>query len=459
MLKTMSLAKKITGGFLIILILLIIIAFVGRVGLIKVVTKVDSANDFQLLVNHVVNTRQNEKKFILTNSAEAVDNVKKELAQLKQKTKEISSASSSESAKKQTSEILSNLEKYNKAFLSYVLLANKKDTLMKDMNSKADLALQTTAAIRDEQKAEYENLQDESASKVIELRLRVKYAIDIHKAYLHAKGYRMTLTEMNVNEKGSFYTEWLGKHNDLKLIIDRLKPLVKEAGSKKALTKVSKVQDVCIKKARTFLGNKNDDNRLAMIKAAKALQTVVIIFHQEMQEQLEFYVEDVQIFSGQMMELSSGADQIAKILLKTRILEKEFIRTEDDTIFKRIIENIKSIDKVVETIKENIDDEEKTKPLDGIQVSVKNYLASFKSYAGLMREQQTASTSMELNAENIQKVCLQLKDDQHTLMQSQISQSQSLITFVSLCAVVFGGIIAFFLIRIIIKPLQKVVNA
>ena len=86
MLKTMSLAKKITGGFLIILILLIVIAFVGRVGLIKVVTKVDSANDFQLLVNHVVNTRQNEKKFILTNSAEAVDNVKKELAQLKQKT-------------------------------------------------------------------------------------------------------------------------------------------------------------------------------------------------------------------------------------------------------------------------------------------------------------------------------------------------------------------------------------
>ena len=66
-----------------------------------------------------------------------------------------------------------------------------------------------------------------------------------------------------------------------------------------------------------------------MIKAASALQKSVIIFYQEMQEQLEFYVEDVQIFSGQMMELSSGVSQVGNMLLKTRTFGKEYIRTEE----------------------------------------------------------------------------------------------------------------------------------
>ncbi|MCK5312446.1 MAG: hypothetical protein KAJ62_10060, partial [Desulfobacteraceae bacterium] len=113
MLNKMSLAKKITGGFLIILTLLIAIAFVGRFSMTKVVTKVDSANQFQLLVNHVLNARQNEKKFILSNSVEAVDKVKQELTQLKTKTQDILSTSKSEDTTKQTNEILKELAKYN----------------------------------------------------------------------------------------------------------------------------------------------------------------------------------------------------------------------------------------------------------------------------------------------------------------------------------------------------------
>ena len=60
MLNRLSLAKKITSGFLIILILLIVISLVGKFSLTKVVTKVDSANQFQIIVNHVLNARQNE---------------------------------------------------------------------------------------------------------------------------------------------------------------------------------------------------------------------------------------------------------------------------------------------------------------------------------------------------------------------------------------------------------------
>ena len=459
MLNKVSLAKKITGGFLIILILLIAIAFVGRFSLVKVVEKVDSANEFQLLVNHVLEARQNEKKFILTNNPQAVDNVHKEVAQLKSKTQQILSVSQSEDTKKQTKEILKNLDQYNKAFSSYVTLAGKKTALMKDMNNKASLALKTSAAIRDEQKIKYNKLKEDSAPKIAEMRLRVQYAIDIQKSFIHVKGYRTTLTQMDVGKSTSFLAEWEGRHKDIKTFAAKIKPLLKEDTSKKALTSLLKVHADCMKSERAFFSNKNDNNRIAMIKAASALQKAVIIFYQEMQEQLEFYVEDVQIFSGEMMELSSGVSQVGNMLLKTRIFEKEYIRAEDDVVFKKMITNMQDIDKVIAKVKENIDDEEKTKPLDPIQSSINNYLASFKSYAGLMGQQKTAKAAMEENAQRIQELCLQLKNLQLKFMESQISQSQGLITLVSILAIIFGSIIAFFLVRIIIKPIQKVAAA
>jgi hemerythrin-like metal-binding protein len=459
MFNNLSLAKKITGGFLIIFILLISIAFVGRFSLTQVVGKVNSATEFQLLVNHVIEARQNEKNFILTNDTQAVEKVNKELVQLKTKTQQILSVSKSEDTKKQTSEIIKKLDKYNKAFSNYVTLAGKKDALMKDMDSKASLALKASATLRDEQKAKYSKLKEESAPKIAEMRLRVQYAIDVHKSFIHAKGYRMTLTAMDVKKNASFFTEWTGRHSDLKIFANKLRPLLKEDISIKALDSVLNAQNDCIKKAKAFFYSKKDNTRYPMIKAAAVLEKTVIILNQEMQEQLEFYLEDVQLFSGEIMELLSGVSQVGNMLLKTRIFEKEYIRAEDDRVFKKMIKNMHGIDKVIAIVKENIDDEEKTKPLDPIQSSVKNYLTSFKSYAGLMEQQKTAKASMEENAQKIQELCLQLKNLQFEYMESQISQSQGLITFASICAMILGSIIAFFLIRIIIKPIQKVAAA
>jgi len=327
------------------------------------------------------------------------------------------------------------------------------------MGSKADLALKTTASIRDEQIDQYNFLKEESVPKIEEMRLRVKYAIDLQKSYIYAKGYRMTLTEMNVGKNSSFLLEWKGRHKDLKSAALKVKPLLKDDLSKKSLGSVLKAQNICIEKAQTFFNRKNSSNRQAVIKAARELERRTTIFYQEMQEQLEFYIEDVQIFSGEMIELSSSADYIAKILLNTRILEKEFIRTEDNMIFSKIIENIKPIDQVILKVKENIDNEEKTKLLDDIELAVNNYLSSFQSYAGIMKKQQVSKASMESNAQKIQKVCLQLKDSEYKEMESQIGRSQGLIIFVSICALIIGCVIAFFLIKIIIKPIQKVVYA
>ncbi len=458
MLKNFSLAKKIAGGFLIILILLVLLAIVGRIGLSDVVDKVDSANRFQLLVDHIVKARQNEKRFVLANDATSVVVVKDSIGALKRQAKSITESPVSADVKSQAGDILKKSQVYEKAFTDYVALAGKKDALMSDMNQKAARALDTTSTIRQEQKTKYDRLREESETTISQMRMRVEFAVKINNAFLEAAGLRMVLQDSN-EQNISIYEQWKGQHRNLKASVDQVSPMLTEDISKKSLEKVIATQVVCMDAANAFFDNKSSDNNIALIKAVKEFRRAIVNFHQEMQEQLEFYIEDVSIFTGQMVELSSGVEQIARILLNTRILEKEFINTEDDAVFEKISGNIAAIDQVIADVKEKVDDEDKSKPLDGIQGSVHNYLTSFQSYANLMREQQGAKTAMETNAASIQKICLSSKDLQHDRMQAQITKSKAFITVVSVVAVVFCVLITLLLARIIITPIKTVVAA
>lgn len=458
MLNSFSLAKKITGGFVIILTLLIVLAFVGRLGLTRVVEKVDSSNQFQHLVDLILDVRQNEKRFILTNDPGAVDIVLKDMRFLKKEAKNILDSIQDSGLNKQAEQILKTSDIYVKAFDQYVDLAGKKDILIGDMNQKASAALAITARIRDEQKANYDSLMGKSEKTIFQMRQRLALAERIKENFIQAKGYRMVMSN-SLEKNVSMMTQWQGHHKNIKQKVTAAAPLMFEPVSKERLEKVVTTQRLVIEKAVAFFENKSHANNLALISALKAMDMATVTFQQEMQELLEFYIEDVQIFSGQMMELSSGADQVAKILLKTRILEKEFMRTEDGLIFQQIIRNIISIGDTISHIKETIDDTEKTTPLEGIQEAVGIYLRSFKIHAELMKQQQTANAQMDSTALEIETICQKSKATVNTQMRAQIVRSTTLITLVSIFALVFGILIAFILARIIIKPIKRVVAA
>lgn len=458
MLSGFSLAKKITGGFVIVLVLLIVLAFVGRLGLTRVVEKVDFSNQFQLLVDHILDARQNEKRFIMTNDAGSVDIVMKDINLLKTEAQNIVATTGEEGIKKQAEQILKTSDTYARAFDDYVALAGQKDTLMGDMNQKANAALAITSRIRDEQRANYDSLMGKSEKKKFEMRHRVVIAEKIKENFLQAKGYRMVISDASENNV-SMLTQWKGYHKDIKRDLKGLEPLMVEPISKERHEKIVNAQNTLIEKAALFFNNKNQKNNLALIDAVNVMHLATVTFQQEMQELLEFYSEDVQIFSGQMMELSAGADQVAKILLQTRILEKEFMWTEEDSTYQQVIENISSIEDAISYIRETIDDADKTKPLEGIQDAVNVYIGSFKSHAELMKRQQTAKEQMESTAAGIEAICLKSKASMHTQMQAQIVSSTTIITLVSIFALVSGVLIALVLARVIIKPITRVVAA
>ncbi len=468
MLKHLSLAKKITGGFTIILTLLIVLAVAGRTGLTRVVEKVEASNRFQLLVDQILDARQAEKRFILTHDSAAVGVVRKDVTTLTSQAKDIAGTTDDPEVKMRAEKIVAAAQTYAQAFGEYVTLVAEKDHLMADMNQKASAALDITTGIRDEQRTRHDALMAESETKLSWMRQRVVHADRIKEQFFQASAHRMVMADsptINI----SMMTQWKGAHENIKNDLKAVAPFMDEPIAKQRHGNIVSAQKEVMEKGLAFFNDKTHGNNRALIKAVDTMALAVVTFQQEMQELLEFYMEDVQIFSDQTMELSSGADQVAKILLKTRILEKEFILTEDETFFHQILENIQSIDTAIQEIGERIHGEETTTPLDGIEETttpldgIKDaaaaYINSFKGYAELMDNQNRTKARMESTAADISAICVTAKDAMHGQMTAQIRSSTTVITLVSVCAVIFGILIVWVLARIIITPIQRVVAA
>ncbi|ACN16831.1 putative methyl-accepting chemotaxis protein [Desulforapulum autotrophicum HRM2] len=353
MFKQLSLAKKITSGFAIILTLLILLALAGRSGLTRVVEKVDVSNRFQLLVDQILDARQAEKQFILTNDPGAVEIVRKDVTTLTSEAKKIADTADDPGVKMQADRIVKAAQTYVQAFDEYVTLADERKHLMADMNQKADSALDITTGIRDEQRTRHDALMAESETKRSWMRQRVEYADKIKEQFFQASAYRMVMAD-SPTKNISTMTQWKGGHENIKNDLKAVGPLMLEPIAKQRHANIASAQKGVMEKGLAFFNDKSHGNNLALIKAVDTMGMAVVTFQQEMQELLDFYMEDVRIFSDQTMELSSGADQVAKILLKIRIMEKEFILTEDETFFRQILQNIKSIDSAIAEIRARI---------------------------------------------------------------------------------------------------------
>ena len=174
-------------------------------------------------------------------------------------------------------------------------MARQKDEFMADMNQKASNALTITSGIRDDQKARYDALMAESEEKISTMRMRVYFANRINENFLQAKGYRMVISE-GQGDSISMLTQWRGHHADIKRDLAESEPLMTEEAAKKRHEKVVIAQEQLYQAAEAYFAENSFDNNLAVIDAVKAMQRATVSFQQEVQELLDFYIEDVQIF-------------------------------------------------------------------------------------------------------------------------------------------------------------------
>ena len=159
------------------------------------------------------------------------------------------------------------------------------------------------------------------------------------------------------------------------------------------------------------------------------------------------------------VESSNRFQNLERHILKARQHEKAFLLSSDPAAGKALQEELGTIQAIAGRILDrNQSDTVKSKVSDILEQS-ERYLAAFTEFADRIGGQESAQSAMEKASAAIHENCLQAKKLQLEKMHAQIGNSRSLITIVSVCAMLFGVLTAFVLTRMIIRPIRTVSDA
>jgi methyl-accepting chemotaxis protein len=164
MFKNLKLGTMAIGGFAIVLILTAIVAYVGYNGLAGVADRVNKADDVNRLVKDMLASRQQEKNFIIRGDKEYADKVRGEVANIRKQANETKAKFTDPVNRQQMDDVLNAVGRYEKAFEEYVGFAEKQKVADGNMVKNARELQKVADDMRQEQKADYEELRKAKAS-------------------------------------------------------------------------------------------------------------------------------------------------------------------------------------------------------------------------------------------------------------------------------------------------------
>jgi methyl-accepting chemotaxis protein len=152
MFQNLSIRGKITSGFVLMLILLIFLAYIGYNSVLKVADRVDKADDVNRLVKSTLETRRQEKNFILRGDESYISQVDDGIQNILEQTKITKGKFRQMVNKNQMDTVIYAVTNYQTAFNSYVNLEKQKIEKMEDMRTYAQEAVKQIEELRADQK-------------------------------------------------------------------------------------------------------------------------------------------------------------------------------------------------------------------------------------------------------------------------------------------------------------------
>lgn len=129
MFKNLSIARKITGGFVILIVLTVLVSVIAYSSMQTLIRRSEIADGANELVNHMLQARSAEKDFIISGNPEYIDMVNERVSSVKQQADNIVSRMNVQKDIDEVFEGLDALSEYEKAFQEYVLAHNEAETL------------------------------------------------------------------------------------------------------------------------------------------------------------------------------------------------------------------------------------------------------------------------------------------------------------------------------------------
>ena len=463
MLKNMKLGTKIFAGFALVLILLCLVAGVGLRGLLTVVSRIEQTENVNQMLAYVLQARLQEKDFIITSNDDAKIAVDKNIQDLFALTGQDKDKASQDAHNGRMDEVNMQAAAYLQAFIQYTDLEKSKARLIKEMETRAQAAMDQCEEIRDSLEKQLGEERDKAALAVQD---RQAIADQANQIIRWTKEARIAEMSYVIQKKRGY----------VHVLEERVEQIVGFAGGMKERFQKQENKDLADQMIETAKGyGEAFAQFMALAEAGMGEEAKAAEKMNSTSEWLEQLAESIQM--DQMLELqnvrnlseatvndkialSDKANALIKMFQVARLNEQKYLLNNGQ---KEWLEKAKAqvadMLKMADAIKSGFSTEENKSQIEKVITAVSVYQRTLARVDVILGQQRESERTMLTAAESVQKICGEARAAQIGEMNTQITSAQVFSGIFTLVGIVLGLFMAWLLTSRITKPVRRIIYA
>ncbi len=425
MTDTSNLITKIYAGFALLLVLLIVVAVAGYVGFVRVVDRIEKADDVNRLVKGIYTTRLQEKNYILRGDAKYSAHVDTSVTDLIAQAEATKDKFDKKSNQDQMVAVVNDVTNYQLAFNDFRELDDQRRVTMAQIRSDARRALAEAEAIRMSQKADLAEARTagshqsaEKTAKADDSNRIIKLTLD---ARIEEKNYILRGEELHRIRVEQLLSEIL-------VLADNLRSRFMDPQNQERVDDVRLAANQYLQAFRAYAQLIIDQraSEEKMVDHARRLEDAATEIRQDQKAQLE-KLQGVPGFSraevNDKREKADDANRIIKWAFDARTEEKNYIIRADDAPRLNVERLITNIHQLAGDLKSRFRDTGNQEKADRVLAASEGYRNGFHSFVRLRTERDLAERKMVESARELEMLAADIRRDQKAELMAVTTES------------------------------------
>ncbi|ACL02838.1 Protein with methyl-accepting chemotaxis protein (MCP) signaling domain [Desulfatibacillum aliphaticivorans] len=463
MFKKVKLGTKIFGAVIPIMVLLCLVAGFAYNGFQKVADRVEKGDDVNRLVKIFLETRRQEKNYMLRGEEEYLNSVRKNVSDITALAEASKKKFQSDASKKQIDEVIASAAEYAQAFEAYAASVVQRNQALERIDALAESAIQEAKDIGEEQKGQLERIRSRSKQLVAETQWSAEAAGEVIYMIFDARGaeksYQLTSFDKyadKVQESGVQINRLLSSI-EKKIDKEPGKTLIQEAlaASQAYFEGFAKIVEMTKNYEYSQAAEVREEASAQadlLVQKVEALTENQKVVLNEIRDEAEAQTKD-------KIEKADSSRKLVQWFLEARLAEKAFVNSQGGLVHLDAVNaRIGSILSLGEDLENRFTQQRNQERIGAVMDAVRAYVGEFGAIASMMEEQLMAESVMVESAREAIKVCAAAREEQKTKMLDVMSSTTRNMILAALGAVILGLFLALTITRSITKPIHAVIS-
>lgn len=452
MLKDLTIRSKLTGSFAVILILTSLVGYFGYQGVNKLDTRIIKADDVNRLVKSILETRIEEKNYILRGDPVYAKKVTDKIQEIRSQIQETRSRFLMKEDVEQIETVKQIVEQYDEAFQSYVRLEDQKKSALQEMRSAGQNALNQAESIRSDQKSQLKKIQANRDDFLDDRLAKADDSDQMLKIIFQGNLYREQLIQKNTPE---VFKNWKALNMELITLSKDLRGRFQQGYHIKLADEIIERYENYEKTFIKYLKTKSIDDKNRTLQILKATEKRIDSLRADQKKQLGRAIASSKEKVNDKLTKADDANRIIKLFLNARKDEKNFVITRNPEDYQLALNNLQRILDLSADLKDRFKLAFDLAQINNVVESISTYKKDLETYASLIEDQKDSEAAM-LNAARESRLANEAaRATQKSRMGKDIGEANFSVITASLSAIALGLWLAFLISRGISKPINQ----